>query len=58
MDAIVIAAGAFAAAFTGAWMFSPSLRGWIERPKFRFQANVQSYDQARRQAGKATRDQR
>jgi hypothetical protein len=25
----------------------PDLRAWIERPKYKFQANVQSYDHVR-----------
>jgi len=53
MDIIVLAAGAFAVAFSAAWLLSPSLRGWIEKPKFSFQVNVQSYDQARRVADRA-----
>jgi hypothetical protein len=45
MDAIVFLAVAFAIAFLAAWMVSPGLRTWIERPKYRFQKDVQSYDQ-------------
>jgi len=45
MDAIVLLAVAFAMAFAGAWAMSPSLRKWIERPKYRFLADTQSYDQ-------------
>jgi hypothetical protein len=37
----------FAAAFFVAWLARPDLRVWIERPKYRFQANVQSYDHVR-----------
>ncbi len=47
MDVIVFGTSAFAIAFSAAWIFSPGLRAWIEKPKFQFQANVQSYDQAR-----------
>jgi len=43
-DIIVFSAVVFAAAFLAAWMARPDLRAWIERPKHRFQANVQSYD--------------
>lgn len=46
MAAIVIAAFVCAAAFVAAWLVRPDLRAWIERPKYRFQANVRSYDQA------------
>ena len=44
MDAIVFVAGVFAVVFLVAWIVSPRLRGWIERPKYRFLADVQSYD--------------
>ena len=46
MDAIVITAIVCAAVFVVAWLLRPDLRAWIERPKYRFQANVRSYDQA------------
>ena len=42
---IVFSALAFALLFFIAWLLSPRLRAWIERPKYRFQANVQDYDQ-------------
>lgn len=45
MDVVVFAAMAFAAVFVIAWSVSPALRSWIERPKYRFQKNVQTYDQ-------------
>jgi hypothetical protein len=45
-DIIVLSAIVFAAAFLAAWMARPDLRAWIERPKYRFQANVQRYDHA------------
>ena len=44
MDLIVLLAGVFAVAFLFAWLLSPRLRVWIERPKYRFLADVQSYD--------------
>ena len=44
MDAIVLVAVAFVVAFLAAWCVSPALRDWIERPKYRFQKDVQSYD--------------
>jgi hypothetical protein len=45
LEAIVFAAMAFAAVLTLAWSMSPGLRAWIERPKYRFQQNVQIYDE-------------
>ena len=45
IDAIVAATIACAAVFVAAWLLRPDLRAWIERPKYRFQANVRSYDQ-------------
>ena len=44
MDAIVFVAFAFVAIFTVAWGLSPRMREWIERPKYRFQENVRSYE--------------
>jgi hypothetical protein len=44
MNWIVLAAIVFALAFLGAWLLSPNLRTWIERPKYRFQAAVERYD--------------
>jgi hypothetical protein len=37
----------FAAVFFVFWLVRPDLRAWIERPKYRFLSNVQSYDQRR-----------
>lgn len=45
-DIVVFAAAACAAAFTVFWMAIPNLRNWIERPKYRFLANVQSYERS------------
>ena len=45
MDDIVGLAVLFAMVFLVAWLLSPRLRLWVERPKYRFQANVRSYDQ-------------
>jgi len=45
----VLLAVVFAVVFLAAWLISPSLRIWIERPKYRFLADVQSYDETRRQ---------
>ena len=44
IDAIVFSSIVFAVVFLAAWLAVPGLRTWIERPKYRFQANVQSYD--------------
>lgn len=46
---IVFSAIVFAAGFFVAWLTRPDLRAWIERPKYRFQANVQEYDHIRRE---------
>jgi hypothetical protein len=45
MDAIVGLAVLFALVFLAAWLLSQRLRLWVERPKYRFQANVRIYDQ-------------
>ena len=45
MDLIVGLAALFAVVFFAAWLISPRLRAWVERPKYRFQANVRSYDE-------------
>jgi len=45
MDIIVFLALAFAIVFTLAWSVSPNLRAWIERPKYRFQKNLRSYEE-------------
>ena len=44
IDVIVFSSLVFAVVFMAAWLVVPGLRTWIERPKYRFQANVQSYD--------------
>jgi hypothetical protein len=48
MDVIASLAGLFAVVFLAAWLVSPRLRRWIERPKYRFQADVRSYDEAQK----------
>lgn len=45
INVIVVSSLVFAIAFLVAWLRVPRLRAWIERPKYRFQANVQSYDE-------------
>jgi len=45
MDLIVGLSVLFALAFLAAWIVSPALRAWVERPKHRFQENVRRYDQ-------------
>jgi hypothetical protein len=47
MDWIVLLSAGFAAAFTAAWLLSPRLRAWIERPKFRFQENLARLERIR-----------
>jgi hypothetical protein len=46
MDGIVFAVLLFTVVFFIAWLASPALRTWIERPKYRFLANVEDYDRA------------
>jgi len=44
MDVIVVAVLLFTVIFFIAWLVSPALRTWIERPKYRFLSNVEDYD--------------
>jgi hypothetical protein len=44
MDLIVLIAVIFALVFVAAWASSPTLRAWIERPKYRFLTDVEGYD--------------
>ena len=44
-DIIVLASVGFAVAFLAAWLVSPGLRAWIERPKHRFHEAATEYDQ-------------
>ena len=46
MDVIVGLAVLFAVVFLAAWLVSPRLRQWVERPKNRFQAEVEEYEEA------------
>jgi hypothetical protein len=48
MDWIVLIAVVLALVFVVAWTLSPTLRTWIERPKYRFLADVESYDRVTR----------
>lgn len=48
MDSIVGLALLFALVFLVGWLLSPRLRVWVERPKYRFQADVRAYDQAQK----------
>ena len=50
-DAIVLASTLLSVAFFVAWLLLPSLRAWIERPKYRFQQELERYDQERSRAG-------
>lgn len=52
MDVIVGLAVLFAVVFLAAWLLSPRLRVWVERPKYRFQADVRSYDQELSSSGR------
>jgi hypothetical protein len=44
MDWIVLLALLFTLVFLAAWVFSPGLRAWIEKPKYRFLADVEAHD--------------
>ncbi len=44
MDLIVGLALLFTLGFFVAWLISSRLRSWVERPKYRFQADVRAYD--------------
>jgi hypothetical protein len=52
IDAIVLSTIVCTVVFVAAWLLRPDLRAWIERPKYRFQANVRSYDQEQSQRPK------
>ena len=45
-DAIVVASVALTVAFVAAWLLSPGLRAWVERPKHRFHEAAKEYDLA------------
>lgn len=49
---IVFSAIGFAVVFFVAWLVRRDLRAWIERPKYRFLSNVQSYDHVQRSGPK------
>jgi hypothetical protein len=55
IDLIVFSSIGFLAVFLIAWILRPDLRAWIEKPKHRFQANVQSYDQEQKTAASGER---
>jgi hypothetical protein len=44
IDLIVLIAVVLALLFLVAWLCSSNLRAWIERPKYRFLADVEGYD--------------
>jgi hypothetical protein len=48
MDFIVLTVLFFVVVFLAAWLISPALRTWIERPKYRFLADVTAYDGAQK----------
>jgi hypothetical protein len=50
MDFIVLAVLIFVVVFFAAWLSSPALRKWIERPKYRFLADVEDYERTRKAA--------
>lgn len=53
VNLIVFLSILFALVFLVFWLVRPDLRAWIERPKYRFQANVRSYDQAQSAMGRS-----
>jgi len=52
-DIIVLSSIAFVVVSVVAWMVSPGLRAWIERPKHRFQDAVREYDRSERRKHQA-----
>jgi hypothetical protein len=58
IDLIVFSSIGFVVLFFLVWIARPDLRAWIEKPKYRFQANVQSYDQAQRAAKESGRKEK
>src|SRR5579883_1720458 len=58
MDVVVLIALALALIFVAAWGLSPRLRAWIERPKYRFQENLRSYDETARMAARRRNESR
>lgn len=44
---IVFLALLFAAVFSAAWLALPNLRAWVEKPKHRFQENLQRYHRSK-----------
>jgi DNA-binding transcriptional MocR family regulator len=52
-DIIVLSSLAFALAFVAAWLCSPGLRAWIERPKHRFHQAATEYDLAQHRSRQA-----
>jgi hypothetical protein len=55
MDFIVGLTVLFALAFLVAWIVSPSLRAWVERPKYRLQENMRRYDQMQQEGRNSPR---
>ncbi len=55
MDLIVGLSVLFALAFLAAWIISPALRAWVERPKYRLQENMRRYDQVQREGRNSPR---
>jgi len=48
-NVVVFSSIAFAALFAVAWLARRDLRAWVEKPKYRFQQNVQDFDQVRKE---------
>jgi len=46
-EAIIVLSTLLSLVFVAAWLLLPSLRASIERPKYRFQEELERYDQRR-----------
>jgi hypothetical protein len=58
VDLIVFSSIVFVAVFFVAWIVRPDLRAWIEKPKYRFQANLRGFDQAQWDQAQSDKAQR
>jgi hypothetical protein len=56
-DLIVLGSLVFTVAFIVAWVASPALRAWIERPKHRFHDLSRRYDRSQRRDVTAHQEQ-
>jgi hypothetical protein len=54
-ELIVGTSALLALAFCVGWIVSPALRAWLERPKHRFQSQIQGYDRLQRESTGSSR---